>query len=184
MTTGHVFIAISLDGFIARRDGNIDWLMKQQTSGEDHGYDAFMASVDGIIMGRGTFEKVLTFGDWSYPKPVVVMSGTLNDADIPGDLRDKVQVSALGPAEIMRELADKGWARAYVDGGRVIQSFLQAGLISDMTLTHIPVLIGEGLPLFGKLDRDIDLEHLETRSFPSGLVSSTYRVRQAGNRTP
>ncbi len=180
MTSGHVFIAISLDGFIARQDGNIDWLTKQQTSGEDHGYDAFMASVDGLIMGRGTFEKVLTFGDWPYPKPVVVMSRTMSDANVPDELRDKVRVSALGPADIMQELTDKGWARAYVDGGKVIQSFIRAGLISDITLTHIPVLIGEGLPLFGKLNGDVDLEHLETRSFPSGLVSSKYRIHQAG----
>lgn len=183
MTTGHVFIAVSLDGFIARADGGLDWLMKQQTAGEDHGYDNFMASVDGLIMGRGSFEKVLSFDDWPYHKPVVVMSRTLNDADIPGQLRGQVQISDLGPVELMRELADRGWTRAYIDGGKVIQSFLRAGLVSDITLTHIPILIGTGLPLFGGLDRDIDLDHLETRSFPSGLVSSTYRIRRTGERT-
>lgn len=183
MTTGHVFIAVSLDGFIARQDGDIDWLMKQQTADEDHGYDAFMASVDGVIMGRGSFEKVLTFDDWPYHKPVVVMSRTLNDADIPDHLRGKVQISGHEPGELMHDLADSGWAHAYIDGGKVIQSFLRAGLVSDITLTHIPILIGEGLPLFGRLDRDIDLEHLETRSFPSGLVSSKYRIQQAGGRT-
>ena len=183
MTTGHVFIAVSLDGFIARQDGGLDWLMNQKTAGEDHGYDTFLASVDGLIMGRGSFEKVLTFNDWPYHKPVVVMSQTLNDTDIPDQLRGKVQISTLGPVDLLQELTAKSWTRAYVDGGKVIQSFLQAGLISDITLTHIPILIGEGLPLFGKLDRDIDVEHLETRSFPSGLVSSTYRIQQTSRQT-
>ncbi len=183
MTTGHIFIAVSLDGFIARQDGDIDWLMKQQTADEDHGYDAFMASVDGLIIGRGSFEKVLSFDDWPYHKPVVVLSRTLSDADIPGELRNKVRLSSLEPGELMRELGHEGWQRAYVDGGKVIQSFLRAGLISDITLTHIPILIGQGLPLFGGLDRDVDLEHRETRSFPSGLVSSTYRIRETGGQT-
>lgn len=183
MLTGHVFMAMSLDGYIARTDGDLDWLMKQKTASEDHGYDSFMASVDGLIMGRGSFEKVLTFDEWPYDKPVVVMSQTLNDADIPGELRNKVKLSTLEPKELMQELGRKGWQRAYVDGGKIIQSFLRAGLISDITVAHIPILIGEGLPLFGQLDGDVDLEHLETRSFPSGLVGSRYRIKQIGGQT-
>jgi len=176
-------MAMSLDGYIARADGDLDWLMKQKTESEDHGCDTFMASVDGLIMGRGSFENVLTFDDWPYHKPVVVMSQTLNDADIPGGLRNKVELSTLEPKELMQELGRKGWQRAYADGGKIIQSFLRAGLISDIIVTHIPILIGEGLPLFGRLDRDIDLEHLETRSFPSGLAGSKYRIRQVGGQT-
>lgn len=179
LPTGHAFMAMSLDGYIARTDGDLDWLMKQKTEGEDHGYDAFMASVDGLVMGRGTFEKVLSFDDWPYHKPVIVMSRTLSDTDIPEQLHGKVHVSALEPALLMQELAGKGWTRAYVDGGKVVQSFLRAGLIFDITITHIPILIGGGLPFFGGLDHDIDLEHTETRSYPSGLVSSTYRTLQA-----
>ncbi len=173
-------MAMSLDGFIARADGNLDWLMKQKTDGEDHGYDNFMASVDGLIMGRGSFEKVLSFDEWPYQKPVVVMSRTLRVADLPDGLRNTVTLSTLEPEELMQELGRKGWQRAYVDGGKIIQSFLRAELIADITITHIPILIGDGLPLFGQLDRDIDLEHLETRSFASGLVSSKYRVQQTG----
>jgi len=176
-------MAMSLDGYIARADGDLDWLMKQKTESEDHGYDSFMASVDGLIMGRGSFEKILTFDDWPYQKPVVVTSRTLRDADVPVDLRNTVTLSTLEPKELMQELGRKGWQRAYVDGGKIVQSFLSAGLISDITVTHIPILIGEGLPLFGRLDRDVDLEHLETRSFPSGLVSSTYRVQQPCGQT-
>jgi dihydrofolate reductase len=176
MTTGHVFIAASLDGYIARKDGRLDWLMKQRTEGEDHGYDAHMASVDGLVMGRGTFETVLTFGEWPYHKPVIVMSGTLNEADIPAAIRTRVRLSKRTPEALMQELHSEGWTRAYVDGGKVVQSFLQAGLISDITLTHVPILIGEGLPLFGYLDRDVDLTHVETCTYPSGLVGSRYRV--------
>lgn len=176
MLTGHVFIATSLDGFIARRNGDLDWLMKQQTSGEDHGYDAFMASVDGLIMGRGTFEKVLSFDPWPYPKPVIVLSRSLTNDDIPAALKDRVRLSTLAPKALMEELHSEGWRRAYVDGGKVIQSFLTEGLIEDITLTQIPILIGDGLPLFGSTPRDIDLELIETQTFPSGLATSKYRV--------
>jgi len=169
-------MAMSLDGFIARRDGDIDWLTKYQIDGEDHGFDAFMASVDGLVMGRGSFQKVLTFGEWFYKKTVVVMSRTLIDADIPDELKGRVRISNQTPVKLMEQLEIEGWKRAYVDGGKIVQSFLSAGLVEDMTLTHVPILIGEGLPLFGRLTKDIDLEHIETHSFPSGLVSSKYRV--------
>ncbi len=178
MTTGHVFIAASLDGYIARSDGDIDWLMKQPDVGEDHGYDAFMATVDGLVMGRNTFEKVLTFGEWPYDKPVVVMSRALGADQIPGNLKNRVRISARSPAALMAELDAAGWSRAYVDGGALIQSFLREGLIADITLTHIPILIGGGLPLFGELESDVDLEHISTRSFDSGFVTSFYRVRR------
>ena len=176
MLTGHVFIATSLDGFIARPDGSLDWLMAIGAEGEDHGFDAMMASVDGLIMGRGTFEQVLAFDAWPYTKPVVVLSRTLNQGDIPDALIEKVTLSTLAPTDLMAELSGKGWNRAYVDGGKVIQSFLAEGLIADMIVTRAPVLIGEGLPLFGVIPKDIPLRHIETRSFPSGLVSSRYEV--------
>lgn len=176
MVTGHVFIATSLDGFIARRNGDLDWLMKHNTEGEDYGYDAFMASVDGLIMGRGTFEKVMSFGEWPYPKPVIVISRSLTSDAIPAALKAKVRLSKLTPKALMEQLHNEGWSRAYVDGGKVIQSFLAEELIDDMTLTHIPILIGDGLPLFGPTPRDIDLELIETHAFPSGLATSKYRV--------
>jgi len=176
MTTGHVFIAASLDGFIARCDGDVDWLSKYVVEGEDNGYDAMMASVEGLIMGRSTFQKVLTFGEWSYSKPVVVLSRSLTDDDIPADLKRKVRLSDATPQALMNQLNAEGWKRAYVDGGMVIQSFLSAGLIENMIITRVPVLLGEGKPLFGTTPHDIELEHLETKSLPSGLVSSKYRV--------
>lgn len=179
MITGHVFIATSLDGFVARASGALDWLMKQPTEGEDHGYDAFMASVDGLVMGRGSFEVVRTFDEWPYAKPVVVMSRTLGQDDVPAALADRVTLTQLDPVGVMAMLDGQGWRRVYVDGGKVVQSFLRDGLIADMTLTRIPILLGDGLPLFGSLDRDVDCEHLDTRTFPSGLVTSRYRIVNA-----
>lgn len=176
MITGHVFIATSLDGFIARKSSEIDWLMKQETKGEDHGYEAFMASVDGLVMGRGSFQKILTFEEWPYVNPVIVMSHTLHQHDIPEEIADKVRLTQLDPPGVMRMLEKEGWSRIYIDGGKVVQSFLRAGLISDIALTRIPILIGEGISLFGTLETDIDLEHIETRSFPSGLVTSRYKI--------
>ena len=180
MTTGHVYIAASLDGFIARPDGDLDWLMKQPTEGENFGYEAFMESVDGLVMGRGTYEKVLTFGDWPYAKPVVVLSRTLAPEDLRGDLEGRVRVSNAPPKQAMDDLEAEGWKRAYVDGGRVIQSFLREGLIADVVLTRVPILLGTGIPLFGPLERDIDLKHLETRAFASGLIRSHYEVAGSG----
>lgn len=176
MITAHIYIAASLDGFIAREDGDLDWLMKQAVAGEEHGYEAFMETVDGIVMGRKSFEKVLTFGDWSYKKPVVVLSRSLTSADIPPELSDKVTLFKGTPQDVMTELAGRGWQAVYVDGGQVIQAFLQAGLVTDMLLTRIPILLGTGIPLFGPLEQDIDLLHIETVPFPSGLVSSRYEI--------
>ncbi len=177
MVTGHVFIATSLDGFIARPDGTIDWLEHQDTGAEDHGYDAFMASVDGLVMGRGTFETVRQFDPWPYAKPVIVLSQTMSEADLPDRLDGHVEISRETPVDLMERLSTTRWSRAYVDGGQVIQSFLREGLIETLTLTRIPILIGSGRPLFGTLPQDVQLEHLETKSFPSGFVSSTYRVQ-------
>jgi dihydrofolate reductase len=173
-------MAMSLDGFIARGDGGLDWLMKQNTAGEDYGFDAFMASVDGIIMGRGSYEALLTFDDWPYTNPVIVMSSRLTNGDIPDELKGKVQLSDRKPRALMEHLDGEGWRRAYVDGGKIVQSFLSEGLIEDMVLTHVLILIGEGRPLFGRLLKDIDLAHIETQSYPSGLVSSSPLVDRSG----
>ena len=178
MPTGHVFIGTSVDGFIARRNGDIDWLTGFSSLGEDHGYDAHMERVDGIIMGRGTFETVKGFEPWPYGKPVLVLSRTLAQTDIPDALRGKVEIINASPQDAMTSAGERGWRGVYVDGGAVIQSFLRAGLIDDMVISRVPVLIGNGLPLFGPVQGDIALEHVETRSFPSGLVQSFYRVRR------
>ena len=176
MTTAHVFIATSLDGFIARHDGDLDWLFQRDDSTEDHGYAAFIADKDAIVMGRGTYEKALTFDAWPYDLPVVVLSKQLADAPVPQDLMGKVRFTDAAPEEVIAALAAQNLRRVYVDGGQVVRSFLRAGLIADLVITTIPVLIGSGRPLFGELCQDIDLKLVSSRSFPSGLVQSHYRV--------
>lgn len=178
MTTGHVFIATSLDGYVAGTDHRLDWLMKQPTEGEEQGYDEFIDSVDGLVMGRGSYETVLGFGEWPYKKPVYVMSKTLSQSDVPEALQGSVHITDLEPPALMKWLDESGWIRAYVDGGKVVQSFVRAGLIEDFIVTTVPVLIGDGVRLFGEIESDIDLEFVSVKSFPSGLVQSKYRVKR------
>lgn len=178
MTTGHVFIGTSLDGFIARRNHDIAWLTDYPTLGEDHGFGAHMARVDAVVMGRGTYAAIKDMRPWYYDKPVVVLSHSLRQQDVSADLMDKVEILQLSPQAAMDRFAARGWSRVYVDGGTVIQSFLRAGLIADMVISRIPVLIGEGISLFGALDADLVLEHLHTKAFASGLVQSSYRVKR------
>ena len=178
MATGHVFIATSVDGFVARKDHQLDWLMKQDTAGEDQGFAAFMESVDGLVMGRGSFETVAGFeGEWPYSKPVIVASRTLSQSDVPSELVRRVEISALEPVALMEKLGNDGWSRVYVDGGRLVQSFIHLGLVDSIILTRVPVLIGSGISLFGELEGDIDLELLECKSFASGMVQSHYRLK-------
>ena len=176
MITGHIFIATSLDGFIARSDGDIAWLLERDNANEDHGYDAFIADIDIIVMGRGTFEKMQDIRPWPYSRPVVVLSSSMRESELPDDLADKVRIANRAPDEAMHMLEMEGNRKVYVDGGLLIQSFLRAGLIADMVITTVPVLLGEGRRLFGKVAADISLRHEGTKSFPSGLVQSHYRV--------
>jgi len=175
VTTGHVFIATSLDGFIARPDGALDWLENANPAGEDHGYQAFIATIDGIFIGRATFEVALGFTPWPYDRPLIVLSSTLRADDVPDHLADRVSI-VRSVSEALQWSRRRGWQRAYVDGGATIRSFLKDGAIEDMVLTRVPVLLGSGLPLFGHLEADIPLRHLGTRSFPSGLVQSRYAI--------
>jgi dihydrofolate reductase len=176
MITGHVFIAASLDGYIARPDGDIGWLLQRDDPDEDHGYTAFIADKDVIVMGRNSYEKVLGFETWPYDRPVLVLSKRLAGAPVPDRLQGQLRFADMAPVEAMRELERQGVRRVYVDGGRVVQAFLRERLIDDMVITTAPVLIGSGRPLFGELPKDIGLELVASRSFPSGLVQSTYRL--------
>jgi dihydrofolate reductase len=167
-----VFIGTSLDGFIARVNGELDFL--PPGGGEPHGYDEFMATVDALVIGRKTFETVLTFDAWPYgEKPVFVLSTrTL----APAPLGAVVERLSADPAEIVSQLEARGIRHVYVDGGITIQRFLQAGLIQRLIITRVPVLIGAGIPLFGAVHRDIVLRHVGTRQYASGLVQSEYLV--------
>jgi dihydrofolate reductase len=172
MLKASVFVGTSVDGFIARSDGALDWLPEDA---EEHGYEAFMASVDVLIIGRNTYDTVLGFGIWPYgAKPVVVL--THRPLALPLPAGAQVESLAASPAEVMATLEARGFRHAYVDGGIVVQQFLQAGLIQSLTITRIPRLIGSGIPLFGPLPQDIILRHVRTTHYPSGLVSSVYAV--------
>lgn len=175
---GSVFIATSLDGFIARNNGSIDWLNEANesvTPGEDCGYGKFMADVDVIVMGRNTFEQVLSFDSWPYEStPVVVLSQ--KGISLPSHLPPSVSVSNETPTALAARLTEHGAKKIYVDGGLTIQSFLAAGLIDEITITVIPVLLGSGKPLFGLLPVDVRLVHEDTTAFEFGFVQNRYRV--------
>ena len=178
MTKCSVFIATSLDGFISRTDGSIDWLNKASSAfpeGDDGGFSRFMSTVDAIVMGRNTFMQVLSFGEWAYGQtPVVVVSSQLKT--IPANLTGTVTLSSDEPEVLVQVLADRGLKHLYIDGGITIQRFLAAGLIDEIIITIIPVLIGNGRPLFGPLVRDVQLELISSESFDHGFVQSKYRV--------
>ena len=180
MPSGHVFIATSLDGYISRPDGSIDWLLAHDAGDEDHGYEAFISGMDALLMGRGTYETVLGFEPWPYALPVVVLSASLAGEAVPARLEGKVRVLDVSPEDALALLGAEGCRRVYVDGGQLIQSCLRSGLIEDMVISQIPVLIGSGRALFGALDADVRLAHESTESFGSGLVQSRYRVLAGG----
>jgi dihydrofolate reductase len=171
--TASVFVGTSVDGFIARANGDFDFL--PEGGGEPHGYNEFIASVDAIVIGRKTFEKVLSLEAWPYgDKRVVILSShALNLSAAAGGV---VEQMAGPPAEIVSQLAARGAHHLYIDGGITIQGFLRAGLIQRLIITRVPVLIGEGIPLFGSLPRDIRLRHVATQHYSSGLVQSEYEV--------
>jgi dihydrofolate reductase len=168
-----VFVGTSVDGFIARPNGDLDFL--PPGGGEPHGYDEFIASVDALVIGRNTFETVLAFPEWPYgDKRVVVLSS--RPLDLSAARGGKVEQMAGTPAEIVARLAATGAHHLYVDGGITVQRFLRAGLVQRLVITRVPVLIGDGIPLFGALPRDVRLHHVATRHYPSGLVQSEYDV--------
>lgn len=167
-----VFVGTSLDGFIARLDGRLDFL--PEDGGEPHGFDEFMASVDALVMGRNTYDTVLGLGPWPFgAKPIFVLSSRELPAPPAGSSVERMSGS---PLEIAAALDARGIAHAYVDGGITIQQFLRAGLIQRLIVTRVPVLIGSGIPLFGELGRDVLLRHVATRPFASGLVQSEYEI--------
>lgn len=169
-----VFVGTSLDGFIARANGEFDFL--PEGGGEPHGYNEFMATVDTVVMGRKTFETVLTMSPWPYGKKrVVVLSSRPLDLSA---AKGAVEQMSGPPAEIVSRLAASGAKHLYVDGGITVQGFLRAGLIQRLVLTRVPVLIGDGIPLFGSLPHDVRLRHIGTKEYASGLVSSEYEVTE------
>lgn len=170
-----VYIATSLDGYIAREDGNIDWLMElPNPNNSDYGFSVFLERIDGIIMGRKTFETVLGFNEWPYlrTKPVFVLSNSLNA--LPDKLSAKVEIVRGELKRIIELLKNKGINDLYIDGGQTIQSFLKEDLIDEMIITRIPILLGSGIPLFDKNNLELTFEHVGTEVHNNMLVRSKY----------
>jgi dihydrofolate reductase len=167
-----VFCGVSVDGFLARPNHALDFLR----AGEQvpHGFEKFYRSVDVVVIGRKTFEVVLTFGKWFYgKKAVVVLSGrTLDFSSVKGGVVEQMSGE---PLHIAAQLKKRGFKHAYIDGGITIQQFLAAGLIDRLVITRVPVLIGKGIPLFGEVPKDIGLQHVATRCYKGGLVQTEYR---------
>lgn len=172
-----VYVATSIEGYIARPDGGLDWLGSPDEEPDEEiqaSWVDFIGSVDHMVMGRKTFEKVLELGAWPYEDvSVTVLSKTMGG--VPDHLLGKVDISALEPSALLVRLSGLNRRRVYVDGGQVIRSFLRADLIDELIITTIPVLLGAGIPLFGKLDDDLTWEHTRTQTFQGGLVQVGYR---------
>jgi len=168
-----VFVGTSVDGFIARHNGDFDFL--PEGGGEPHGYPEFIATVDVLVIGRNTFDKVMTFDAWPYPdmRVVVLSNRAIDTSAIAGARVERMSGS---PPEIISRLAADGAHHAYIDGGITVQQFLRAGLIQRLIVTRVPVLVGQGIPLFGSLPHDVKLRHVATQAYASGLVKSEYEV--------
>jgi dihydrofolate reductase len=170
-----VFVGISLDGFLARLDGSFDFLSPEGDI--PHGYEEFFASIDALVIGRKTFEVIAAFPDWPYgDKRVVVLSS--KPLDLTKLRNTKIEQMSGTPNEIVARLSAQNAQHIYLDGGITIQRFLNAGLIDSLTITRVPVLIGEGIPLFGPIQRDTRLHHVATRTYSTGLVQSEYTLKK------
>jgi len=170
-----VFIATSLDGYIADKNGKIDWLHSTPNpDNNDMGYGEFNAQIDALVMGRTTFETVLGFDiDWPYQIPVFVLSNTLTE--IPEKYKGKAYLLRGTVKEILENIHKQGFYRLYIDGGKVIQSFLKEDLIDDMVITIIPTLLGTGVPLFSDLPDKLDFECINSRIYLDKIVQNHFR---------
>ena len=172
--TNYIYIAQSLDGFIADQAGGLEWLDDiPNPEGVDFGFGEFMAGIDALVMGRKTFEKVLGFGVWIYNKPVFVISSSMTS--LPDECQDKAFLLDLPPAGILSHLNAQGLVNFYIDGGSLIQSFLAEELIDEMIITTVPILLGGGVPLFGKLDHQLRFILLSSKTLTAGLVVNHYQ---------
>ncbi len=173
------YMGMSVDGFIARSDGDIEWLGRPEfTSPDNLGLDylSFMSTVDALVMGRNSFEKVVAFPDWPYEDHLVVVLST-KELKIPKHLVGKVKLERGSPAEIVDRLESEGLRHLYIDGGVTVQQFLQAKLISEITITYLPILLGDGISLFGSIGTELALKHVETTVSSNGMVQSRYLVQ-------
>ena len=173
-----VYIATSIDGYIADKENKIDWLHETPNpEGSDMGFSLFMERIDALLMGRNTLDMVLSFDcEWPYSKPVFVLSNSMKS--VPEGYEGKVFLVNGALKDIFKQIHDKGFEHLYIDGGMTIQSCLKEDLIDEMIITTIPVLLGGGIPLFADLDAPLKFQHSKTVKHLDALVSNTYlRVR-------
>jgi dihydrofolate reductase len=176
--TNIVYIATSMDGYIADSQGGIDWLESVPAPPDDDlGWEDFICRVDALVMGRISFESVIGFDvGWPYPVPGIILSSTMKSA--PKELADHVTFAQGSPEQIVSRAADLGYANLYIDGGKTIQRFLQADLIDELIVTEIPILLGGGIPLFGGLDQSLMFELVETKVLLNQLVKKHHKRKR------
>lgn len=168
-----IYIATSIDGYIARKDGSIDWLMDLPNPDEsDFGFSEFIKNIDAIVMGRNTFELVQTFDNWPYTKPLFVLSSTLKS--IPEKLIGKAELIQGDPLSVLKKLNARNYFNLYIDGGKTIQEFLKLNLIDEMIITRIPILLGKGIPLFGELNKEQKFKLIKSEVLINALVKDHY----------
>jgi dihydrofolate reductase len=178
-----VYAGVSLDGFIAGKDGDISWLAAFENKEINDSYKNFMTEVDAIVIGRGTYETVISFSAWPYEKKAFLLSTSIKQ--VPEKLKDKIEIISMKPGEIRKYLSDNGFTNIYVDGGKVIQGFLKDDCIDEIIITRLPVLLGSGIPLFGSLSDMLEFTHIRTDVYSNGLVKSHYaRKRKESIRGP
>lgn len=180
------FLATSADGYIATLDGGVDWLQQAAaahpalTSNTDMGFANYLQTVDCIVMGRRTLEAIakmaLTAQQWPYGElPIIVLSRTI--AKLPAHLPGNVRIFSGSIAELVRELTAQGLQHAYIDGGQTICSFIQLNLLEAITITQAPVLLGQGISLFGALTTQVQLAQVHVEVFDNNFVQLRYKIR-------
>jgi dihydrofolate reductase len=168
-----VYIATSLDGYISREDGSIDWLVPFEDAQALQRFESFLSTVNAVVMGRNTFLHVLSFGQWPYHEiPVYVLSKSLNKLSESSPLT--IHLRNCSPGELLAELSSTNFRRIYVDGGRTIIGFFDEDLIDELTITRIPIILGSGRTLFGPVPYDLKYQHVSTKVFPTGIVQTKY----------
>lgn len=166
-----VYIAMSIDGYIARKDGSIDWLERGHVGDEDYGFKKFFSQIDTLILGKNTYETVSAFDKWPYSdKKVIVLSNTLKE------VRKEAELFCGSLTRLIPLLDSKGVKHVWVDGGITVSKFLEAGLVDHLTISIIPVILGSGIPLFSIMNIEQVCHFVSTQSYPSGLVQLQYEV--------
>ncbi|MDH5655337.1 MAG: dihydrofolate reductase family protein [Spirochaetia bacterium] len=168
----NVYIASSLDGYIARTDGGLDWLSIAEKEGEDYGFSKFFSSIDTIVMGRNTFDIVKEFKPWPYSEKQCIIYTSR-----PAEVLHNEKYFSGSISELYEFIQKSGADNVYADGGRLIQGFLEHDYIDEITISIIPILLGDGIPLFGKMQKNIKLHLMESVRFETGLVQVRYRLK-------